>query len=188
MFSTIEHLWSVDKAAEDILDHSIESLFASLEPSGPPWPGRVDLTETDTAILSTPPENLNPNHLSECQPVTYLSSDIGEAPFSPTVSPRLRPQPPRPPNPWILYRADKYNDIRDGKTVPNLELAFTQTMLSVPASKQRNILGCGTGLLHSLPQALLSKVVSRLWIWELPEVRQIYRHLSALRKLDVRNH
>jgi hypothetical protein len=78
--------------------------------------------------------------------------------------------------------------MRDGKTIPNLEVAFTQTMLWAPASKQRYIRGFGTGLLHSLPQALLSKVISLLWSWELPEVRQIYRYLSDLRKLEVRNH
>jgi hypothetical protein len=87
-----------------------------------------------------------------------------------------------------LYRADKYNAIRDGKTIPNLEMAFAQTMLSVPASKLNNNQGCGTRLSHSLPQALLSKVISLLWRWELPEVRQIYRYLSDLRKLEVRNH
>jgi hypothetical protein len=183
MFSAFEQLLHMDKPAGEVPDIGFEPLFASLQPSCPPWASSTALTEsTDTAISTAPHQNQNPR-----QPVTHLSPALAQAPFGPTVSQGLRSQPPRPPNPWILYRADKYNAIRNGKTVPNLEMALAQTMLSVPASKYNNR-GRGTRLWHCLPQALLSKVIGLLWSWELPEVRQIYRHLSDLRKLEVRNH
>lgn len=161
----------MDQPAGEIPDTGFEAFFASLKPSCPPWASWSALTEsTDTTVSQ---QNLNLDNLTKRQPVTHLSLELGPAPFSPAVSKGLRSQPPRPPNPWILYRTHKYSAIRDGKTVPNLEMALAQTLLSVPASKYNNR-GRGTRLWHCLPQAVLSKVISLLWSWELPEVRQIY--------------
>jgi hypothetical protein len=113
----------------------------------------------------------------------------------PRGSPVSSQKPRRPPNPWILYRADKYNELKDGKIIPNLELALIQTGLwrpeqirgsnETPDQEEHGSDICNVPSSNALPQSSLSKVFSLLWKWERPEVRQKYSYLSQLKKQEV---
>jgi hypothetical protein len=134
-------------------------------------------------------------------PLHHTDSPLGLSLASKGVAKTLPGGPPvssqkakRPPNPWILYRAAKYKELKDGKVIPNWELALIQTGLWRPELiRGSNEIGdqekgsdvCNFTSYNALPQSSLSKVFSLLWKWERPEVRQKYSYLSQLKKQEV---
>jgi hypothetical protein len=137
------------------------------------------------------PEGLPLHHTDSPLRMSLASSVAKKVPGRSPVSSQ---KPRRPPNPWILYRADKYNELKDGKVIPNWELALIQTGLWRPeligsSNETRDQENgndiCNVPPSNALPQSSLSKVFSLLWRWELPEVRQRYSYLSQLKKREV---
>lgn len=143
-------------------------------------------------VFTGRPDSLNQNSPDLATPPVFNSSRDG----------KLAYVPPRPPNPWILYRCDKLKDIRDGKYTSDpykvvnqagLKMAHLSFKENTQQLQQGALLSHTTttpwtsiNRLNGLRQAELSKIIARLWTGEPPEVRQKYALLSKMKKKEVR--
>lgn len=89
-----------------------------------PWPRALQSTGT---TLSAHVDSQTASLLTT--PTAPWGCSKGAAKKHPQGSSVSSQKPRRPPNPWILYCADKYKELKDGKVTPKMELALIQTGL-----------------------------------------------------------
>ncbi|PWN91421.1 hypothetical protein FA10DRAFT_284355 [Acaromyces ingoldii] len=71
---------------------------------------------------------------------------------------------PRPPNSWILYRADKHREVREAQ---------------LKAAKEA---GNGDTQVKARSQAEISQMIAEWWRNEVPETKKLYEEMAEMRK------